>query len=148
MSVGVWPDRSRGSRMASPKQSRFISGFGVQVLAAMVVGVILGLVARELGPAQGEPGFALAETLRILGSSFVTLLKALVPPLVFTAIVASIANLAELQNAARLVWLILMDTAATALIAVLIGITLGLVLQPGVGAGVAASAGKVSSTQG
>ena len=134
--------------MPSQKQSRFIGGFGMQVLAAMVVGVALGLVARQLGPAEGEAGFALAETLRILGSSFVQLLKALVPPLVFTAIVASIANLAELQNAARLVWRTLLWFAATALIAVLIGIALGLVLQPGLHAGVATDAAKAPSTTG
>lgn len=130
------------------QQSRFISGFGVQVLAAMVAGVILGLVARELGPAEGEQGFALAEALRVLGSSFVQLLKALVPPLVFTAIVASIANLAELQNAARLVWRTLAWFAATALIAVLIGIALGLILQPGLHAGVTADAAKAPGTTG
>jgi Na+/H+-dicarboxylate symporter len=76
------------------------------------------------------------------------LLKALVPPLVFTAIVASIANLAELQNAARLVWRTLLWFAATALIAVLIGIALGLVLQPGLHAGVATDAAKAPSTTG
>ena len=134
--------------MAAQKQSRFISGFGIQVLAAMVVGVILGLVARNLGPAEGQPGFALAETLRILGSSFIQLLKALVPPLVFTAIVASIANLADLQNAARLVWRTLLWFAITALIAVVIGISLGLVLQPGLHAGVTAEAAKAPSTTG
>lgn len=134
--------------MAAQKQSRFISGFGVQVLAAMVVGVVLGLVARQLGPAEGQQGYALAETLRILGSSFVQLLKALVPPLVFTAIVASIANLADLQNAARLVWRTLLWFAVTALIAVLIGIALGLVLQPGLHAGVTADAAKAPSTTG
>jgi len=134
--------------MASAQQSRFISGFGMQVLAAMVAGVILGLVARQLGPAEGEQGFLLAETLRILGSSFVQLLKALVPPLIFTAIVASIANLAELQNAARLVWRTLLWFAATALIAVAIGIALGVALQPGLHAGVTMDAAKAPSTTG
>jgi len=134
--------------MAAARQSRFISGFGAQVLAAMVVGVILGLVARELGPTEGQQGFALAETLRLVGSSFIQLLRALVPPLVFTAIVASIANLAELQNAARLVWRTLLWFALTALIAVAIGIVLGVVLQPGLHAGVTADAAKAPSTTG
>jgi Na+/H+-dicarboxylate symporter len=84
---------------AATSKSRFISGFGFQVLIAMVIGLGLGLLARELGPAKGEAGFVLAETLRQIGSIFVQLLRVLVPPLVFTAIVASIANLAELQKA-------------------------------------------------
>ena len=88
---------------AATSKNRFISGFGFQVLIAMVIGLGLGLLARELGPEKGQAGFVLAETLRQIGSIFVQLLRTLVPPLVFTAIVASIANLAELQNAARLV---------------------------------------------
>ena len=87
---------------AQPKSSRFISGFGIQVLAAMVAGLGLGLLARYLGPDEGQAGYALAETLHQVGVIFVQLLRTLVPPLVFTAIVASIANIAQLQNAARL----------------------------------------------
>ena len=70
------------------------------------------------------------------------------PPLVFTAIVASIANLRELQNAAALVWRTLFWFAVTALISVGIGIMLGLVLQPGVNTSVAPAAAVASHTQG
>ncbi len=112
---------------AKAKGGRFIGSFGVQVLAAMIVGLGLGLLARSLGPAEGQPGYGLAETLHQVGAIFVQLLRVLVPPLVFTAIVASIANLRELQNAARLVWRTLLWFAITALIAVAIGIALGLV---------------------
>ncbi|WP_334162531.1 dicarboxylate/amino acid:cation symporter [Phenylobacterium sp.] len=134
--------------MASARSSRFIGGFGWQVLAGMAVGLALGLLARSLGAEEGEPGFALAETLRIVGSSFIQLLRALVPPLVFTAIVASIANLRELQNAAGLVWRTLLWFAITALIAVAIGIALGLVLQPGLHAGVSAADAEAPSATG
>lgn len=130
------------------KSSRFISGFGVQVLAAMVVGLGLGLLARSLGPAEGQAGYALAETLHQVGAIFVQLLRTLVPPLVFTAIVASIANIAQMQNAARLVWRTLLWFAVTALIAVLIGIALGLILQPGLHTTVAAAAAQAPKTHG
>jgi Na+/H+-dicarboxylate symporter len=133
---------------AATSKNRFISGFGFQVLIAMVIGLGLGLLARELGPEKGQAGFVLAETLRQIGSIFVQLLRTLVPPLVFTAIVASIANLAELQNAARLVWRTLFWFAVTALIAVLIGITLGLVLQPGLHTTVAAAEAHAPKTNG
>ena len=134
--------------MAAQKSSRFISGFGIQVLAAMILGLALGLVARNLGPAEGQAGYALAETLRQVGVIFVQLLRVLVPPLVFTAIVASIANIAQLQNAARLVWRTLFWFAVTALVAVLIGIALGLILQPGLHTTVAAAAAKAPKTHG
>ncbi|RRN65388.1 dicarboxylate/amino acid:cation symporter [Caulobacter sp. 602-1] len=134
--------------VAQPKSSRFISGFGVQVLVAMALGLGLGLLARNLGPGEGQAGYALAETLHQVGAIFVQLLRVLVPPLVFTAIVASIANIAQLQNAARLVWRTLFWFAVTALIAVLIGIALGLILQPGLHTTVEAAAAKAPKTHG
>ena len=116
--------------------------FGVQVLAGMGVGLALGLIGR------GADVPALGEALHTVGQIFVQLLKALVPPLVFTAIVASIAALRDLENAAKLVTRTLAWFAATALIAVLIGITLGLVIQPGLHAGVDIAAAKAPSSSG
>ncbi|TFV80260.1 cation:dicarboxylase symporter family transporter, partial [Blastococcus sp. CT_GayMR20] len=67
--------------------------FAAQVLLALVVGVALGLVAREMGTvADGSPNW-LTSTLQTIGGTFVTLLKTLVPPLIVTAVIVSIANL-------------------------------------------------------
>jgi Na+/H+-dicarboxylate symporter len=124
--------------------TRRLPPFGIQVLAGMVIGLALGFAAR----AVGDPGSALAGTLHVIGQIFVQLLKALVPPLVFTAIVSSIAALRDLENAARLVWQTLLWFALTALIAVSIGIMLGLVIQPGLHAGVDATAAVAPGTRG
>ena len=114
-----------------------LPSFGVQVLIGLVLGVALGLVARSMGAdgvdastGEVDPNW-LTETLDTVGGTFVTLLRAVVPPLVFLAIVASIANLRDVTGAARLAWKTLAWFAITALIAVSIGIVLGLVLQPG-----------------
>ncbi|MFZ2996756.1 dicarboxylate/amino acid:cation symporter [Sphingobium sp.] len=112
--------------------------FGFQVLVGMVVGLALGLVARSMGAGPDGDLNWLATALKTVGSIFVSLLKAIVPPLVFAAIVASIANLRALDNAARLAGQTLLWFALTALIAVAIGITIGVVVQPGVGIGAAA----------
>ena len=117
--------------------------FGVQVLIGLALGVALGFWARSLGEAS-----ALAEALQTIGAIFVQLLRALVPPLVFTAIVASIAALKDLANAARLVAQTLLWFAATALVAVLIGIALGLLLEPGLRTGVDVTAAAAPTTTG
>ena len=130
------------------KRGGIFASFGFQVLAGMALGLGLGLLARQLGSEAGQAGHGLSEALRLAGSTFIQLLRVLVPPLVFTAIVASIANLRELQNAAALVWRTLFWFAATALIAVSIGIVLGLVLKPGLNTTVAATAAGVSQTSG
>lgn len=112
--------------------------FGFQVLVGMVLGLALGLVARSMGAGPDGDLNWLATALKTTGSIFVSLLKAIVPPLVFAAIVASIANLRALDNAARLAGQTLLWFALTALIAVAIGITIGVIVQPGVGIGAAA----------
>lgn len=128
--------------------SRFLPSFGIQVLLGLVAGLLLGLLARSIGPGPDGGLNALAVTLQTVGSIFVQLLKALVPALVFTAIVASIANLRQLANAAALVWNTLLWFAITALIAVLIGITLGILIQPGFHTAVDASAAALPRSTG
>ena len=127
---------------AAPAARPRLPSFGVQVLIGMAAGVALGLLAREAGVA------ALGEGLRTVGGLFVQLLKALVPPLVFTAIVASVAALRELEDAAKLVVRTLLWFAITALIAVSIGLALGLALEPGLRSGVDAAAAAAPATSG
>ena len=121
------------------------SSFGWWVLAGMVAGVVLGLVARGL---PGGEASGLGQALHTVGQRFVQLLKALVPPLVFTAIVGSVAALRTLDNAARLVAQTLLWFAITALAAVLIGIVLGVAIQPGMHAAVERAAAQAPSTAG
>lgn len=102
---------------------------GLQIGAAMVLGLLAGLAARALPDGNG-----LVVMLDLLGSSFVQLLKVLVPPLVFASIVASIGNLRALSNASRLVTQTLLWFAITGLIAVAVGIAIALLVQPGLGA--------------
>ena len=126
----------------TPQKSRFPSwatSFGHQIIASLILGIALGYVALALGgDAKNNPNWLMA-TLDAVGTSYVTLLKAAVIPLVFTAVVASISNLSQVTNAARLAVKTLIWFAITAFFAVSIGIVLGLLVQPGVGAEVSTS---------
>ncbi|WP_017626021.1 dicarboxylate/amino acid:cation symporter [Nocardiopsis chromatogenes] len=121
--------------------------FAFQVLAALVLGIALGVVALQLGGDAENPNW-LAVTLDTVGSTFVTLLKAIVPPLILLAVISSIAQLRNVSNAARLAGQTLLWFAVTALIAVAIGIGLGSVIRPGLNSGVDASAAQDPSTHG
>ncbi|WP_433512123.1 dicarboxylate/amino acid:cation symporter [Nonomuraea sp. CA-143628] len=101
--------------------------FSLQLLLGLVVGIALGFAARIWDLAW------LATTLTEVGKLFVQLLKLAVPPLVFTAVVVSVANLRNVNGAARLAGKTLFWFLATGLIAVIIGIGLGLILNPGQG---------------
>lgn len=121
--------RASGRRKPLPG---WLTSFGVQIIAALIVGLLLGLLAKYLGagPKNVNP---LSATLKSIGQNYVYLLTAAVVPLIFTAVVSSIANLRQVSNAARLAVNTLLWFAITSLIAVLIGIGLGVLFQPGVG---------------
>ncbi|GAA1183084.1 Proton/sodium-glutamate symport protein [Corynebacterium glaucum] len=121
---------------------KWASNFGAQVIAGLIIGLILGFVAAGMGD-----GNALAATLAWVGSTYVQLLKLLIPPLVFTAVVTSVANLRKVTNAARLAVQTLVWFAITAFFSVVIGIVVGLVVRPGMNSTVdAANATEPSST--
>ncbi|MEU5028209.1 dicarboxylate/amino acid:cation symporter [Streptomyces milbemycinicus] len=103
--------------------------FWAQILLGLALGVVLGWVARS-----GDVGW-LVTTLDKIGSIFVQLLKLAVAPLVFFAILISITNLRNVNNAARLATRTLLWFMATSLIAVAIGLTIGLITNPGSGTG-------------
>ncbi|WP_432570560.1 dicarboxylate/amino acid:cation symporter [Kineococcus sp. SYSU DK005] len=121
--------------------------FGVQVLVGLVLGVALGALARSMGGTDEDPNW-LTTTLATIGSTFVTLLRTLVPPLVVLAVVTSIANLRQVTNAARLAWRTLLWFAITALVSVGIGIGIGVLTDPGERTSVAASAAAEPSRTG
>ncbi|MFJ5885363.1 dicarboxylate/amino acid:cation symporter [Kitasatospora cineracea] len=102
--------------------------FWVQIVGGLVLGLLLGWIARA-----GDVSW-LTTTLDTIGKTFVQLLKLAVPPLVFTAIIVSVANLRNVTNAARLAARTLFWFLATSLIAVAVGLGLGLLTDPGKGA--------------
>ena len=115
----------------------------LQIALAMLLGAAAGWLARSLPAGSG-----LETALQLIGSSFVQLLKVLVPPLVFASIVSSVAGLRDLAGRGRLVTQTLIWFALTGLLAVAIGITLALWLQPGAGGGIDATAAAAPRTVG
>ncbi|MFI8793084.1 dicarboxylate/amino acid:cation symporter [Streptomyces sp. NPDC055105] len=121
---------SANTASASEKQKprfRIPIPFWAQVLLGLVVGLALGYVARTYDVAW------LATTLDKVGGIFIQLLKLAVAPLVFFAILVSITNLRKVNNAARLASRTLLWFMITSLIAVVIGLAIGLITNPGNG---------------
>jgi Na+/H+-dicarboxylate symporter len=119
--------------------------FGLVVLGALVVGALLGFLSRQAGIGW------LATTLDTIGTIFTNLLQVTVLPLVFTAVVLGIASLRGLggsRTAVRLGGKTVFWFATTSLIAVLIGLAVGTIINPGHGASLtpdAATVAKISS---
>lgn len=126
---------------------RWMTSFGNQILAALVVGLGVGFIARSMGGDQDDPNW-LTTTVSEVGGVYVSLLTAAVVPLVFTAVVTSIAQLRQVTNAARLAGQTLLWFAITAFIAVLLGLAIGTIGRPGQHTGVEADAAAAPSSQG
>ncbi|MFE7428592.1 dicarboxylate/amino acid:cation symporter [Streptomyces sp. NPDC057545] len=125
-------DSPSGSGFRIPKVP-----FWAQIVAGLVLGVVLGWIARSY-----DIGW-LHTTLDKVGHIFVQLLKLAVAPLVFFAILVSITNLRKVNNAARLATRTLLWFMITSLIAVAIGLAIGLVTNPGAGTGLTPKDGKL-----
>ncbi|MEV6398448.1 dicarboxylate/amino acid:cation symporter [Streptomyces sp. NPDC051907] len=110
--------------------------FWAQIVAGLALGVLLGWLARSQDVSW------LKTTLDQVGSIFVQLLKLAVAPLVFFAILVSITNLRKVDNAARLAGRTLLWFMVTSLIAVAIGLALGLLTDPGAGTSLTPKDGK------
>ena len=110
--------------------------FWAQIVAGLVLGVLFGWLARS------QDIDWLYKTLEQVGGIFVQLLKLAVAPLVFFAILVSITNLRKVNNAARLATRTLLWFMITSLIAVAIGLAIGLVTDPGTGTGLTPKDGE------
>jgi Na+/H+-dicarboxylate symporter len=110
--------------------------FWAQIVAGLALGVLLGWLARSQDIAW------LKDTLDQIGSIFVQLLKLAVAPLVFFAILVSITNLRKVNNAARLATRTLLWFMITSLIAVALGLVIGLLTNPGAGTGLTPKDGQ------
>ena len=99
----------------------FRSLFG-QVLLALVIGVIVGLIWPET-----------AVKLKPLGDGFIKLIKMLIPLIVFCVVVHGIAGAGDLKRVGRVGVKALIYFEVVTTIALLIGLVLAFVFQPGAG---------------
>lgn len=93
-----------------------------RVIAALILGIIVGY-------AWG-PG---AESIKIIGDIFIAFIKMLVVPLIFFSVVSGVTAIGSLGRLGGVGFRALALFLATGLIAIILGLTLGTVFQPGVG---------------
>ncbi|MGP3970644.1 dicarboxylate/amino acid:cation symporter [Streptomyces sp. 6N223] len=132
--------------MSSPTSARRIRiplpPFWAQILTGLALGALLGWIARTWNVDW------LGRTLEEIADTFVQLLRLAVGPLVFLAIAVSITRLRGVSNAARLAGRTLLWFLATSLIAVAIGIGIGLLTDPGAGTGLTPADGAPPDAEG
>lgn len=109
-----------------------------------IVGIILGFL---IGPIAGNPFIAdyLLPLLNLVGQIFLALLKMLIVPLVFASIVTGAASIGDTKALGRIGVKTIVLYLATTVVAIVIGLVLGNILQPGLGLSIAGAQGEAKA---
>lgn len=94
----------------------------IQVLVAIVIGILIGRFSPKTGMA-----------LKPLGDAFVSLIRMMIAPVIFCVIVQGIASMADLKKVGKVGVKALIYFEVVSTLALLIGIVVAVVLHPGAG---------------
>lgn len=94
----------------------------VQVLIAIVIGVLLGHFYPKLGV-----------DMKPLGDGFIMLIRAVVPPIIFATVAVGIAKMGDMRRVGLVGLRAIIYFEVVSTIALLVGVVVGNLLQPGAG---------------
>jgi len=108
--------------VSMPKSLPWYRKLGMQVLAALLLGIAVGFIFPKL-----------ASQLKLLGDMFLSLIKAGVAPLVFLTIVQGIASAGDVRSVGRVGWRAILYFEIVSTIALIVGLFAGNFLEVGKG---------------
>ena len=118
----------------SPKKLPIYRSLYVQVLTAVVLGVLLG----HFYPALGEQ-------MKPLGDGFVKLIKMIIAPIIFCTVVVGIAGMEDMKKVGKTGGLALLYFEIVSTIALIIGLVVVNIMKPGAGMNVDPASLNMSS---
>jgi Na+/H+-dicarboxylate symporter len=108
----------------------------LRILLAMALGVALGFALRPgggLGETMGWDGKAISDTLKLIGDTFVRLIRMLSVPLIFVSVAAAVVAMGDLSKLGKSGARVAALYIPSGLMAATLGIALALLIQPGMG---------------
>src|SRR3954465_15102213 len=114
-----------------PARSHRTHWLYIAVIVAVVAGVIVGLLAPEVGKSVG-----------ILGTLFVSLIKMMIVPVIFCTIVLGIGKVRAAATVGKVGGLAFMYFLVMSTVALAIGLVVGNLLSPGTGLNLEKTASK------
>lgn len=113
------------------KKPSFLSGLTGQILIAMLVGAILGVIIHNSVAAESAQQFS--TKIKMLATIFIRLVQMIIAPLVFTTLVVGIAKLGDIRAVGRIGGRALGWFFSASFVSLLIGMFYVNLLEPGVG---------------
>lgn len=113
------------------KKPSFFSGLTGQILIAMVLGAILGIIIHNSISAEAAQGFS--AKIKILATVFIRLVQMIISPLVFTTLVVGIAKLGDIKAVGRIGGKAMGWFFTASFVSLLLGMFFVNILEPGVG---------------
>ena len=98
-----------------------------QIFTALTLGLILGIALNQSGNSE------YAASLKPIGDLFLNGIKMLIVPLIFISLVSGVTSLRDMSTMGRLSFKTLALYLGTTAVAIIIGLTLATIFQPGVG---------------
>ncbi|SDR53322.1 aerobic C4-dicarboxylate transport protein [Rhizobiales bacterium GAS191] len=120
----VTPSQAESS---SPDRKPWWSHLYVQVLIAIAIGVALG---------YWRPDLAGSDFVKSLGDGFIKLIRMIIAPIIFCTVVSGIASMESMKKVGRVGLTAIVYFEIVTTVALLVGLVIVNVLQPGVGANI------------
>jgi len=114
-----------------------------QIIICMVFGTIAGVIFHNLGYNNSR----IYTFIVLLGDIFIRLLKMIIVPLIFTSIIIGISSIKERSKIGRLGIKTFLYYVGTSLFAIIIGLILANLIQPGIGAATIDQAGTFDTSK-
>ena len=105
-----------------PRKPRFYEVLYVQVIFAIIVGILLGHFFPEFG-----------ESLKPLGDAFIKLVKMIIAPVIFLTVVMGIAGMNDMKSVGRVAGKAMLYFLTFSTLALVVGMVIANVIQPGAG---------------
>ena len=105
-----------------PRKPRFYEVLYVQVIFAIIVGILLGYFFPEFG-----------ESLKPLGDAFIKLVKMIIAPVIFLTVVTGIAGMNDMKSVGRVAGKAMLYFLTFSTLALVVGMVIANIIQPGAG---------------
>ena len=105
-----------------PRKPRFYEVLYVQVIFAIIVGILLGYFFPEFG-----------ESLKPLGDAFIKLVKMIIAPVIFLTVVTGIAGMNDMKSVGRVAGKAMLYFLTFSTLALVVGMIIANIIQPGAG---------------